>query len=148
MKILAVSSIGGHWVQLLRLMPAFEGADVEFMSTKQSFSTMVSGKKFHTIPDGSRWNKYGLVKCFFSIMIIVRSYKPNVIITTGAAPGLIALFVGRLFGVKTIWVDSIANCEQVSMSGKIAAKIAHIVYTQWQHLEEENNVKYRGNVLG
>jgi UDP-N-acetylglucosamine:LPS N-acetylglucosamine transferase len=127
---------------------AYEGADVEFMSTKQSFSTMVEGNKFYTIPDGSRWNKFGLVKCFFSIMSIVRSSKPNVIITTGAAPGLIALFVGRLFGVKTIWVDSIANCEQVSMSGKIATMIAHIVYTQWQHLEEKNNVKFRGNVLG
>jgi UDP-N-acetylglucosamine:LPS N-acetylglucosamine transferase len=148
MKILAVSSIGGHWIQLLRLMPAFEGADVEFVTTKQSFSTTVEGNKFHSIPDGSRWNKYGLVKCFFSIVSIVKNVKPNVIITTGAAPGLMAIFVGRLFGVKTIWVDSIANCEQISMSGKIAVKIAHIFYTQWQHLEEENNVKFNGNVLG
>lgn len=148
MKILAVSSIGGHWIQLLRLMPAFEGAEVEFMTTKQNFSTMVEGKKFYTISDGSRWNKYGLVKSFFSIVSIVRSSKPDVIITTGAAPGLMAIFVGRLFGVKTIWVDSIANCEKISMSGKIATKMADIVYTQWQHLEEENKVKYRGNVLG
>jgi UDP-N-acetylglucosamine:LPS N-acetylglucosamine transferase len=148
MKVLAVSSIGGHWIQLLRLMPAFEGAEVEFMSTKQSFATMVEGRKFHTITDGSRWNKLGLVKCFFNIVTIVRSSKPNVIITTGAAPGLIAIVVGRLFGIKTIWVDSIANCEQVSMSGKIATKVAHIVYTQWKHLEEDNKVKYCGNVLG
>lgn len=148
MKILAVSSIGGHWIQLLRLMPAFEGAELEFMSTKQSFSTMVDGHKFHTITDGSRWNKYGLIKCFFNIISIVRSSRPDVIITTGAAPGLMAIFVGRLLGIKTIWIDSIANCEQVSMSGKIAIKMAHIVYTQWQHLEEKNKVKYHGNVLG
>nr|WP_315147217.1 hypothetical protein [uncultured Flavobacterium sp.] len=148
MKILAVSSIGGHWIELLRLLPAFEGADIEFVSTKKCFSTMVEGKKFHTVSDGSSWNKYGLLKCFFSIILIVRSSKPNVIITTGAAPGLMAIFVGRLFGVKTIWVDSIANCEQVSMSGKIATKVAHIVYTQWQHLEEGNKVKFQGNILG
>lgn len=147
MKVLAVSSIGGHWIQLLRLMPAFENATVEFMSTKQSFSTMVDGKKFYSIPDGSRWNKYGLVKCFFAILSVVETSKPDVIITTGAAPGLIALFIGKLFGIKTIWVDSIANCEQISMSGKIATKVADIVYTQWGHLEDKK-VKFFGNVLG
>lgn len=147
MKILAVSSIGGHWIQLLRLMPSFEGADVEFITTKESFSSMVEGKKFYTIPDGSRWDKLGLFKCFFSIVSIVRISKPDVIITTGAAPGLIALFVGKLFGIKTVWVDSIANCEQISMSGKIAIKVADVIYTQWEHLES-NKVKFHGNVLG
>lgn len=147
MKILAVSSIGGHWIQLLRLMPAFEGSEVEFMTTKQNFSTMVEGNKFYSIPDGNRWNKYGLVKCFFSIATIVKKSKPDVIITTGAAPGLIALFVGKLFGIKTVWVDSIANCEQISMSGKIAIKVADVIYTQWEHLES-NKVKFHGNVLG
>ena len=146
MKILAVSSIGGHWIQLLRLMPAFEGSEVEFMTTKQNFSTMVEGNKFYSIPDGNRWNKYGLVKCFFRILSIVRKSKPDVIITTGAAPGLIALFIGKLFGIKTIWVDSIANCEQISMSGKIATKVADIVYTQWEHLAD-SKIKFRGNVL-
>lgn len=146
MKILAVSSIGGHWIQLLRLKPAFEGSEVEFMTTKQNFSTMVEGNKFYSIPDGNRWNKYGLVKCFFRIVSIVKKSKPDVIITTGAAPGLIALFVGKLFGIKTIWVDSIANCEQISMSGKIATKVADIVYTQWEHLAERK-IKFCGNVL-
>lgn len=146
MKILAVSSIGGHWIQLLRLMPAFEGSEVEFMTTKQSFSAMVEGKKFYSIPDGNRWDKYGLIKCFFSIVSIVRKSKPDVIITTGAAPGLIALFIGKLFGIKTIWVDSIANCEQISMSGKIATKVADIVYTQWEHLAN-SEIKFGGNVL-
>ena len=146
MKILAVSSIGGHWIQLLRLVPAFEGSEVEFMTTKENFSTMVEGNKFYSIPDGNRWNKYGLVKCFFSITSIVKKSKPDVIITTGAAPGLIALFVGKLFGIKTIWVDSIANCEQISMSGNIASKFADIVYTQWEHLADKK-IKFCGNVL-
>jgi UDP-N-acetylglucosamine:LPS N-acetylglucosamine transferase len=146
MKILAVSSIGGHWIQLLRLMPAFEGAEVEFMTTKQSFSTMVQDKNFYTIPDGNRWDKFGLIKCFFSIFSIVRKSRPEVIITTGAAPGLMALFIGKFLGIRTIWVDSIANCEQISLSGKIAAKFADVVYTQWEHLAE-NKIKFCGNVL-
>ena len=29
-RVLAISSGGGHWIQLLRLRPAFAGADVHF----------------------------------------------------------------------------------------------------------------------
>lgn len=146
MKILAVSSIGGHWVQLLRLMPAFEGTEVEFVTTKESFSSMVEGKVFYSIPDANRWDKYGLVKCFFRLFEIVRKSKPNCIITTGAAPGLIAIFIGKLLFIKTIWIDSIANCEEMSMSGKIATIVADVVYTQWEHLANKK-IKFCGNVL-
>ena len=31
-RILAVSSGGGHWVELMRLRPAFEGHDVAFVT--------------------------------------------------------------------------------------------------------------------
>lgn len=34
--ILAVASGGGHWIQLLRLAPAFAGADVHYATTDPS----------------------------------------------------------------------------------------------------------------
>lgn len=147
MKVLAVSSIGGHWVQLLRLMPAYDGDELEFVSTNKGLASTVPAHKFHYVPDGSRSSKISLLKCFFKIIKIVYSVKPDVVITTGAAPGLMAIIAGRLLGVTTIWVDSIANSETISMSGKIALKFANVVYTQWQHLEG-NGIIYKGNVLG
>src|SRR5688572_14021606 len=33
-KILAVASSGGHWTQLLRLRPAFDGCEVVFVTTQ------------------------------------------------------------------------------------------------------------------
>ena len=35
-KILVVASGGGHWIQMLRLRPAFEGLDVAFVSVELS----------------------------------------------------------------------------------------------------------------
>jgi UDP-N-acetylglucosamine:LPS N-acetylglucosamine transferase len=145
-KVLAIASVGGHWIQLLRLRPAFEGTELEFMSTKESFAGMVQGHKFYTVPDASRWNKFKLIWSFFRIFVIIFKSKPDVIITTGAAPGVMGLFAGKILGSKTIWVDSIANVEQLSMSGKLATKFADKVYTQWPDLAV-NNVVFKGNVL-
>jgi hypothetical protein len=40
-KILAVSSGGGHWVQLLRLAPAFKGHDVVYVTVNRNYRGQV-----------------------------------------------------------------------------------------------------------
>ena len=39
-KILAIASGGGHWIQLLRLRPAFSGADVTLRALNGKQPTM------------------------------------------------------------------------------------------------------------
>lgn len=146
MKILAIASAGGHWVQLLRLKKAFDGHELIYLSTKEGNRDTVSPNAFYCIPDSNRNNKLGLFKSLFNVWKIVRTIKPSIVITTGAAPGLMGIIVGKILGAKTIWVDSIANVEQVSMSGKIAIRIADKVYTQWPDLANKK-ISYSGNIL-
>jgi UDP-N-acetylglucosamine:LPS N-acetylglucosamine transferase len=73
--------------------------------------------------------------------------KPDAIITTGAAPGLICVFAGWLLRRKTIWIDSIANVNRLSLSGRIAALFVSRVYTQWQHLATDK-IHYAGDIFG
>lgn len=146
MKVLAVASVGGHWIELLRLNRTFDGMDLVFVSTNKGCASMVPQHKFYAVTDASRWNKFKLITSFFEVFKIVKSEKPDVIITTGAAPGLMALVAGRLMRTKTIWVDSIANVEELSLSGKIASKIGSRVYTQWPDLVQ-GNIIYSGNIL-
>ncbi|MFC5271567.1 oligosaccharide biosynthesis protein Alg14 [Adhaeribacter terreus] len=146
MKILAIASAGGHWIQLLRLLSAFEGHDISFMSTKASFASTVNGMSFYAVPDANRWNKLKLIYLAFRVAKVVYTLKPQVIISTGAAPGLMGIIAGKLLGSKTIWVDSIANVEKVSLSGKIALHFADKVYTQWPDLATQK-ITFAGNVL-
>jgi len=69
------------------------------------------------------------------------------VITTSAAPGLFGLLFGRLFGAMTMWIASIANPEQISLSSRLAGYVAHRVLPQWQHLAYEKRPQYQGNVL-
>jgi UDP-N-acetylglucosamine:LPS N-acetylglucosamine transferase len=128
------------------LKPAFNGFEVSYMSTNQSFGKTVNGNKFYCIPEVSRWNKSKLFKVGFEIAKVISTVKPDVIISTGAAPGVVCLLVGKLKGAKTIWVESMCHVEGISLSGKIAKLFADQVYTQWPQLES-SNVLYKGNIM-
>ena len=148
MTVMAVASLGGHWIQLLRITSGLnQDWDIIYMSTHPECAKTVTGHRFCLIKDFSRWNPLRLFPAFFNALVYIRKYTPDVLLTTGAAPGLMALVAARLSGVKTIWVDSIANPCSLSLSGKIASKISTATYTQWENLAV-GNVKYAGNVLG
>ncbi|RKD92004.1 oligosaccharide biosynthesis protein Alg14 [Mangrovibacterium diazotrophicum] len=143
---MAIASVGGHWIELLRLVPAFRNMEVIFISTNAKCASMVPNQKFYEIPDGSRWNSINLVGSLFKIIKIIKKEKPHFIISTGAAPGLMGIIAGKLMGCKTIWVESIANAEELSMSGRIASSFSTITYVQWPHLSN-HKIKYKGDIL-
>ena len=147
-KVMAVASIGGHWIQLLRIArPMEEHYEMVYVSTHQRCATMVKGQKFCQIGNFSRSNAWKLLPSFFKALKTIHQEKPDAIITTGAAPGLVYLLAGKLLGRKTIWIDSIANAEHLSASGRIASKFASRTYTQWKDLAT-GKIQYAGNVLG
>lgn len=80
------------------------------------------------------------------VLRALRQIKPDVIVTTGAAPGVLVLFLGRLLGAKTIWVESLCHAERVSISGKMCMRFADRVYTQWPHLANRKII-YSGNIM-
>ena len=73
--------------------------------------------------------------------------RPHVIITTGDSPGFYAMVFGKLVGARTIWIDSIANAEELSMAGRRAARFADLWLTQWSHLAGDEGPNYKGSVL-
>jgi hypothetical protein len=69
------------------------------------------------------------------------------VITTGAAPGYFAVRIGKLLGARVVWVDSIANAEELSLSGQKAGSFVDLWLTQWPQLARECGPKHFGNVL-
>lgn len=156
-RVLALSSTGGHWVQLLRLAPAFDGCDVHYATTTPDHRAEVERlcatrdqnlAGYHVFADANRWQKLRLVRQLMGVAAIVLRVRPDVIVSTGASAGYFALRVGRLIGARGCWVDSIANAETLSMSGHLAGPHSDLWLTQWPHLAEEpEGPHYRGAVL-
>lgn len=146
-RLLAIASGGGHWVQLLRLRPAFEGCDVVFATVKEAYRGDVNGAAFHVIPDANRWSKLSMIRAGFGVLQLLWQVRPDVVVSTGAAPGYFAIRLAVLFRARTIWVDSMANIDELSMSGRRAGAHATLWLTQWPHLAREDGPKYFGSVL-
>ncbi|MDX7952584.1 hypothetical protein P7D22_15545 [Lichenihabitans sp. Uapishka_5] len=143
LKVLAVGSGGGHWTQLMRLLPALEQHDTALVSTMDQG---VKGR-FYRVLDANQREKWAMLKMMAQILLVVLRERPHVVISTGAAPGYMALRFGRLFGARTIWVDSFANVDQLSMAGRLAGPHADLWLTQWAHLAKPGGPEFIGAVL-
>jgi UDP-N-acetylglucosamine:LPS N-acetylglucosamine transferase len=146
-RLLALGSGGGHWVQLLRLRPAFEGFEVAYVTMFESYAGQVPGARLHIIPDASRFDLAGFLPVAWRALKILLKERPDAIVTTGSAPMLAFILLGRLMGARTLWVDSIANSERMSSSGRLARKLAHKTVSQWPDVAQAEGVDCWGAVI-
>ena len=146
-RVLAIASGGGHWVQLLRLRPAFADCDVTFATVKEGYRSDVGDERFIVVADCNRSHKLKVVWCAFAVIALLARERPDVVVTTGAALGYFAVRFGRWFGARTVWVDSVANAEELSLSGAMAGRYAHLWLTQWPHLARAGGPAFMGSVL-
>lgn len=155
-RILALSSGGGHWVELLRLAPAFVGCEVHYATTSAESAQQAwdaaeeTGQQrpgFHSFSDANRWRPLRLLRQAIQLSVLILRVRPDLIITTGAAAGYIAVRLGRLVGARTLWIDSLANVDELSMSGQRAGPHANLWLTQWPELARPEGPHCKGRVL-
>jgi len=152
MKICLVSSHGGHLTELLRLMSAFKNHKVYLIVHKDDFTYNMRCDSI---------SKY-LIPVFFRLplllvdMIIISIYeifflvkeRPNVIISTGAEIAIPIFILSKMFGIKTIYIESMARLNDISTTGKILIRIADIFLVQWVGLTTKyKKAKYAGKIL-
>lgn len=147
-RILAIASGGGHWVELQRLTPAFEDLDVVYASVYPEYADDVPGHRFYSFRDVSRWDQFGFIVLAIQLLRLLLIERPKIVITTGSLPCCIALMLAKyLLGAKTMWIDSIANVQQLSSSGRLAGKFVDVWLTQWPGLAREDGPHHWGAVI-
>ncbi len=129
------------------LRPAFEGFDVRFATSDLELAQREGIKGATLLPDTNRKQPLTAVRCLLAAAWLILRFRPHVIVTTGAAPGFMCVVVGRLLCRRTLWIDSVANAEELSGSGRLARRVATRVMTQWEHLALADRVVYAGRVL-
>jgi len=146
-KILAVSSSGGHWTELLRLRPAFDGHEVVFVTTRADSRGEVPGHRVRIVPDANAQSRLRVLLLLVRTFLVVLRERPDIVISTGAAPGYFAIRFGHYLGARTLWLESIANAEERSLSTQLVRRYADLMLTQWQHMAQPDGPHYRGSVL-
>lgn len=144
---MAVASSGGHWVQLLRLREAFADQTVVYVTVAEPSMDELDASRVYIVNDANQHRKISTLLLAFKMLRILWRERPDVIVSTGAAPGCLAICIGKLLGAKTVWIDSLANVERLSLSGRIVKRFADLWLTQWEHLARPDGPGFKGAVL-
>jgi UDP-N-acetylglucosamine:LPS N-acetylglucosamine transferase len=149
LRICLAASAGGHISQLLKLSNSWNGRNTFCVTTTQVIVEHI--KKYGNVYVVGECNYkhplrviVTLIRC---LKVVVRE-RPDVIISTGAAAGCIMCFLGKLFGARIVWIDSITNVERMSLSGRLVRPVADLFLVQWPQLAEKySNVEYAGTLI-
>ena len=145
-KVLAIASAGGHWTQLKMIEPAFSHHSVHYITTYLNRSVRNTPNLSRVI-DADMSMKLKLPVLAIQVACLLIWHRPEIVISTGAAPGFFAVMFGKLIGAKTLWIDSMANFSELSMSGRQAQRFCDLCLTQWPDLADGKQVKHFGNLL-
>lgn len=146
-RVLIAASGGGHLDQLSMIVPAIGDPRVLLATTHSAQARLRGYDRIETLPDCNITQPIRSLRCAIAAFGLVARARPEITVSTGAAPGLFCIFWGRVLGARTLWIDSIANAERLSLSGRIASHIAHDCLTQWEELADGDKIKFIGSVL-
>lgn len=139
-KICLVSSCGGHFMELMQLLPAIEGHDFYIVTEKNVASKdMVEKYKHHYLVQQERKSisflfkfAYNIIASFFYLLI----ENPSIIITTGAGASYPTCKFGKLMGKKVIYVESFAKLDNKSVTGEMVYPFADYFFVQWEEMKK------------
>jgi UDP-N-acetylglucosamine:LPS N-acetylglucosamine transferase len=147
-KVMAIASGGGHWVELRRIIPAFAGTEVFYVSTETEADADLAPARYYAVTNASRKSRLAFFSTVRQLHAIVRAERPEVVVTTGAAPGFVALALAKLLcRSRTVWIDTVAHNEGMTLSGRLARPFADAWLVQWPHLAKPGGPEYWGAVL-
>ena len=150
MKICVAVSPGGHFIEMQRLLPAFEGKDYFFVTHKYEYSQHLDRAYFIEYREGYIRERFTWLKTMFIALRILLKERPDVVISTGG--GEIAVpfcYMGKLLGAKVVFVETLARVTTRSAAGRLIYPVADLFLVQWESLLKVygNKARYWGKVL-
>lgn len=146
MKVCFVTSSGGHLTHLMQLRPWWEDKDRFWVTfDKQDSRSILKDEKKYWCYFPTNRNFKNLIRNTFLAIKLLKKEKPDLIISTGAAPAIPFFYLGKLFGAKVIYIEVYDRIEKPTITGKIVYPISDLFILQW---EEQKKFYPKGKVLG
>lgn len=152
-KVIFAASSGGHITEILKLEELFKSYEYLLVTEKTDVTTYLQDKyNVKYLKYGPNKNKFkyvfNIISNIFRCIRIVYKFKPDTIVSTGAQIGGFVCYIGKLFGAKVIYIESLAKTQTLSKTGKNVYKLADKFYVQWKSLEKKyEKAEYLGRLI-
>jgi len=147
MKLLVACNPGGHFTEMILLKEAFEGHDTVFLTYENPTTTTFPFKIYPIKRIDTSF--LAMLQSFLRIFIIIKTEKPKIIISTGAEIAIPVFIIGKLMGIKMVYIESWCRVKTKSGAGRIAYYLADVFLVQWPGLVKTygKKARYEGAVI-
>ncbi len=151
-KVIFISSMGGHLTEMMQLKSMFKEFDYKIVTEKHKSTSKLKNIYKSKIDYLLTGNRKHLLKYIFVIpynviksLVIFLKFKPDVIVTTGAHTCVAMCYIAKIFKKKVIYIESFANIETKTLTGRLVYPIADVFIVQWKSmLKLYPKAKYEG----
>lgn len=140
MKICLACSLGGHLTEIMQLKPLYAKYEHFFITEENAISRNLaeSEKILFLELINRRMARFPLI----FIQNLLKSYrylraeKPDIIISTGALCSFSVLLIGKLQGKRIVFIESFANIQKPTLTGRLIYPFADLFIVQWEGLKK------------
>ena len=133
-------------MQLCLLAYAWRDMPHAWVTLKREDSRMLEGQRVFYAHGPTERNLPNLLRNIMFAWRLMRETRPKVIVTTGAGPAVPFAWVGRLFGAKIVYIESLTRIERPSLTYRLIRPVVSRTYVQWPELRLPGAL-YRGTVF-
>jgi UDP-N-acetylglucosamine:LPS N-acetylglucosamine transferase len=136
MKLLLVCSSGGHFKGLFQLEPFWSRHSRRWVSfDTPTTRSALAAEQVHWAYSPTNRNLKNLLRNALLSWSVLRSYRPDLILSTGAGVAVPFLILGKLLGHRTAFVESITRIETLSLSARLVLPFLDVLYVHWPQLQ-------------
>lgn len=136
-KVCLVGSSGGHLNHLFMLKPFWEDKERFWVTfDKEDSRSLLEGETFYPVYYPSNRSIKALIINTYRAIKVLRKERPDVIITSGAAPAVPFFFIGKLMKMKLVYIEPFDRVHTKSLTGKLCYRKADVFIVQWEEMKE------------
>ena len=137
MKICFVGSSGGHLNHLYLLKPFWQDKDRFWATFDQTNSrSLLEGERFYPVYYPSNRSIKALIINTWRAIRVLRKERPDLIISSGAAPAIPFFYIGKLMGAKLIYIEVFDRIDMPTISGRLCYLVADKFIVQWDEMKK------------
>jgi UDP-N-acetylglucosamine:LPS N-acetylglucosamine transferase len=150
LRVCLVASSGGHLLELLSLSAAWQDLPDRYWVSfpTEDARALLAGERVVWAHYPTNRSIRNLVRNLWLAWRVLRADRPDAVISTGAGVAVPFLWVGRLLGIQTIFVESLTRIRGLSLSGRLVYPAVSLFFVQWPELQQRYpRTLYRGSSL-
>ena len=134
LKLALVCSHGGHLTEMQMLSPALDGHDCFLVSYRCRRTEELNSVQRKYLLDNIGTNVARMLAAIAQAARILHRERPDVVLSTGAEIAVPFLWVGKLLGARTVYVESLCRVRTRSGTGPLVYPVADLFLLQWPDL--------------